>query len=92
MVNEIGADSDSSAVRRGDVAVMVGILSEANGRTAKSSLECKCKISRVRLQVYVDVLHDMGLLTVDSMSDCPRATEKGHKFLDEYETIREMTV
>jgi len=90
MINEVKAEPDGSTVRRRNVAVMVGILSEANKRVANSSLGCKCKLSAGRLEAYLDVLKDMGLLSVDSEPKYLKTTKRGHRFLEEYKVIRRL--
>ena len=97
MVTEIRAKPNSSPLgrKRNDIDIMANILSEANKGTKKTRIMYRCNLSHRQLQIYLQVLRDMGLLACHSKKECAkmncfRTTSKGFKFLDAYRALKSL--
>jgi len=79
--------------KRSDIDIMANILSVANKGTKKTRIMYRCNLSHKQLQVYLQLLLDMGFLTFHSKKEGAklnyfRTTSKGFKFLDAYHTLK----
>ena len=97
MVNEIRMKSNSSPLgrKRSDIDIMANILSAANKDTKKTRIMYRCNLSHIQLQIYLQVLRDMGLLALHSKKEGAklnyfRTTSKGFKFLDAYRALKNL--
>ena len=97
MVIELRAKSNSSlwVRKRSDIDIMTNILSEANKSTKKTRIMYRCNLSYSQLQVYLDVLRDMGFLASHSKKEGGKlnyfkTTSKGLKFLDAYHALKNL--
>ena len=95
MVSKIQAKSNSYpwVRKRSDIDIMANILSEANKDTKKTRIMYRCNLSHRQLQIYLQVLRDMGLLAFHSKKEGAkmnyfRTTSKGFKFLDAYRALK----
>ena len=89
MASEFRAKSNPSpwVRKRSDIDIMANILSEANKGTKKTRIMYRCNLSYSQLQVYLDVLRDMGFLASHSKKEGGKlnyfkTTSKGLKFLE----------
>jgi len=97
MASEIRAKSNSFlwVRKRSDIDIMANILSEANKSTKKTRIMYRCNLSHSQLQVYLQVLRDMGFLVSHSKKEGAklnyfRTTSKGFKFLDAYRALKSL--
>ncbi len=95
MESKIRAESISSLKlrKRSDIDIMANILSEANKGTKKTRIMYRCNLSHRQLQLYLQLLLDMGFLESDSKKEGAklnhfRTTSKGIEFLDAYHTLK----
>jgi len=97
MASEIQAKSNSYpwVRKRSDIDIMANILSEANKGTKKTRIMYRCNLSHRQLQVYLQILRDMGFLVSYSKTEHAklnyfRTTSKGFKFLDTYRALKSL--
>jgi predicted transcriptional regulator len=97
MLNQIRARSNSSPFgrRRSEIEIMANILSAANKSIKKTRIMYRCNLSHNQLQVYLQILHDMGFLVPHSKKEgeklnCFKTTPKGLKFLDTYRALKSL--
>jgi len=97
MVSAIQTKSNSSlwVRKRSDIDIMANILSEANESTKKTRIMYRCNLSHSQLQIYLQVLRDMGLLASHSKKEGAkmnyfRTTSRGFKFLDAYRALKNL--
>lgn len=97
MASEFQAKSNSSpwVRKRSDIDIMANILSEANKGTKKTRIMYRCNLSHSQLQVYLDVLRDMGFLASHSKKEGAKlnyfkTTSKGLRFLDAYHALKNL--
>jgi predicted transcriptional regulator len=97
MVSKLRAKSNSPLLfqKRSDIDIMANILSEANENTKKTRIMYRCNLSHSQLQVYLQILHDLGFLAShpkkkDTKPKYFRTTSKGFKFLDAYRTLKNL--
>jgi predicted transcriptional regulator len=97
MVSKLRAKSNSPLLfqKRSDIDIMANILNEANEDTKKTRIMYRCNLSHSQLQVYLQILHDLGFLTHHSKKEDTepkyfRTTSKGFKFLDAYHTLKNL--
>jgi predicted transcriptional regulator len=81
--------------KRSDIDIMANILSEANENTKKTRIMYRCNLSHSQLQVYLQILHEMGFLAShpkkgDAKLNYFRTTSKGLKFLDAYRNLKSL--
>jgi len=81
--------------KRSDIDIMANILSEANKGTKKTRIMYRCNLSHSQLQVYLQVLRDMGFLASHSKKEGAKlnyfkTTSKGFKFLDAYRALKSL--
>ena len=81
--------------KRSDIDIMANILSEANRGTKKTRIMYSCNLSHRQLQVYLQVLREMGFLAYhsneeDAKLNCFKTTSKGLKFLDAYRALKSL--
>ena len=79
--------------KRSDIDIMANILSAANKGTKKTRIMYRCNLSHKQLQVYLQLLLEMGFLAPHSKKEggklnCFITTSKGSKFLDAYHTLK----
>jgi predicted transcriptional regulator len=97
MATEIRAKSNSPLLfrKRSDIDIMANILSEANEGKKKTRIMYRCNLSHSQLQVYLQILHDLGFLASHSKKKGTkpkyfRTTSKGFKFLDAYHNLKSL--
>jgi predicted transcriptional regulator len=97
MASQIRAKSDSYpwVRKRSDIDIMANILSEANKSTKKTRIMYRCNLSHSQLQIYLQILHDMGFLASHSKKEGAKlnyfkTTSKGFKFLDAYRALKSL--
>jgi len=97
MATEIQAKSNSSpwGRKRSDIDIMANILSEANKSTKKTRIMYRCNLSHSQLQLYLQILHNMGFLVSHSKIEREqlnyfKTTPKGFKFLDAYRALKSL--
>ena len=81
--------------KRSDIDIMANILSEANTSTKKTRIMYRCNLSHSQLQVYLQVLRDLGFLAFHSKKEGAKlnyfkTTSKGLKFLDAYHALKSL--
>jgi len=81
--------------KRTNMDIIAEILSEANEGTKKTHIMYRCNLSYTRLRIYLQNLHDSGLLAFhskkkDSNLDYIRTTSKGLEFLDAYHDLKSL--
>jgi len=81
--------------KRSDIDIMANILSEANTGTKKTRIMYRCNLSHSQLQVYLQVLRDLGFLASHSKKEGAKlnyfkTTSKGLKFLDAYHALKSL--
>lgn len=79
--------------KRSDIDIMANILSAANKGAKKTRIMYRCNLSHRQLQVYLQLLLDMGFLASHLKKEgaklnCFRTTSKGFKFLEAYHTLK----
>ncbi len=87
------SDSSVGVRKRSDIDIMANILSAANNGTKKTHIMYRCNLSHRQLQVYLQLLLEMGFLTSHSKELTKpsfRTTSKGQKFLDAYRTLKSL--
>jgi predicted transcriptional regulator len=97
MASQIRAKSNSYpwVRKRSDIDIMANILSEANKGTKKTRIMYRCNLSHSQLQVYLQVLRDMGFLAFHSKKEGTKlnyfkTTSKGLKFIDAYRALKSL--
>jgi predicted transcriptional regulator len=97
MASQIRAKSNSYpwVRKRSDIDIMANILSEANKGTKKTRIMYRCNLSHSQLQIYLQVLRNMGLLASHSKKEGAKmnyfkTTSKGLKFLDTYRALKSL--
>jgi len=97
MATEIRAKSNSAPLlrKRSAIDIMANILSEANNDIKKTRIIHRCNLSHSQLQVYLQILREMGFLASHSKKEDAklnyfRTTSKGLKFLDAYRALKEL--
>jgi predicted transcriptional regulator len=83
--------------KRSDIDIMANILSVAKKGTKKTRIMYKCNLSHKQLQVYLQLLIDMGFFESYSKKagtklNSFRTTPKGLRFLDAYHTLKGLMV
>jgi len=83
--------------KRTDIDIMANILSEANKGTKKTRIMYRCNLSHSQLQVYLQVLRDIGFLASHSKKEGSklnyfRTTSKGLEFLDAYHALKSLMI
>ena len=97
MASQIRAKSKSYpwVRKRSDIDIMANILSEANTGTKKTRIMYRCNLSHSQLQIYLQVLRNMGFLASHSKKEDAKlnyfkTTSKGLKFLDAYRALKSL--
>ena len=95
MASQIRSKSKSWVRKRSDIDIMANILSEAKKNTKKTRIMYKCNLSHHQLQVYLEALHETGLLVSHLKKDGEkmdyfRTTPKGVNFLDAYRALKSL--
>jgi predicted transcriptional regulator len=72
--------------KRSDIDIIANILDEARKGSRKTRVMYRCNLSHRQLQVYLNLIQDMGLLA--SHSEFFITTAKGNKFLEVYRTLK----
>ena len=89
------ADSFLWGQKRSAIDTIANILVEADKGTKKAHILYRCNLSRKQLQVYLQILHDLGFLASCSNSAGSRLkdfkiTPKGLEFLDAYRALKSL--
>jgi len=97
MVSKFRAKSNSPLLfqKRSDIDIIANILSEADEDTKKTRIMYRCNLSHNQLQVYLQILQNMGFLASHSKKGGTklnyfRTTSKGLKFLDAYRNLKSL--
>lgn len=97
MASQTRTKSNSSPLgrKRSDIDIIANILSEANKSTKKTRIMYRCNLSHSQLQVYLQVLRNMGLLALHSNKEGAKmnyfkTTSKGFKFVDAYRALKSL--
>lgn len=86
-------DFSSGVKKRGKIDVMADILTETVRDTKKTHIMYNCNLSHRRLQIYLELLIETGLLSSHSDEGGTRErffriTSKGAKFLSAYHELK----
>lgn len=81
--------------KRSDIDIIANILVEADKGTKKTHILYRCNLSHRQLQLYLQILYDMGFLASYSNNEGSkmkyfRTTQKGLAFLDAYRTLKSL--
>jgi len=97
MVNEILVKSGfhRSVRKRSDIDIMANILSTAKKGAKKTPIMYRCNLSHSQLQVYLQILCEMGFLASHSKKEGAKlnyfaTTSKGFEFLDAYHALKSL--
>jgi predicted transcriptional regulator len=97
MASKIRVKSESHRVvrKRSDIDIMANILSATNKGAKKTRIMYKCNLSHSQLQVYLQILREMGFLASHSEKEGIKrnyfkTTPKGFKFLDAYRALKSL--
>ncbi|HDQ05675.1 MAG TPA: transcriptional regulator [Candidatus Bathyarchaeota archaeon] len=93
--NQEKSNSSPRVRKRSDIDIIANILSAAKKGAKKTHIIYSCNLSHSQLQVYLQILHDMGLLDSHSKKEGAelnylKTTSKGLKFLDAYSTLKSL--
>jgi predicted transcriptional regulator len=91
----IRSDSHRLVRKRSDIDIMANILSAANKGTKKTRIMYSCNLSHSQLQIYLQILRELGFLGSHSKKDDAKlnyfkTTTKGFKFLDAYRALKSL--
>lgn len=97
MVSKMRVRSDAHRLvrKRSDIDIMANILSVANKGTKKTRIMYRCNLSHSQLQVYLQILREMGFLASHSKKEDAKlnyfeTTSKGFEFLDTYRALKSL--
>jgi predicted transcriptional regulator len=97
MVSEIRVRSESHRLlrKRSDIDIMANILSAAKKGAKKTRIMYRCNLSHSQLQVYLQILREMGFLASHPKKEGAKlnyfkTTSKGFEFLDAYRVLRSL--
>jgi len=81
--------------KRSDIDIMANILSAAKKGAKKTRIMYGCNLSHNQLQVYLQILCEMGFLASHSKKEgakpnCFKTTSKGFEFLDAYRALKSL--
>jgi predicted transcriptional regulator len=81
--------------KRSDIDIMANILSVAKRGTKKTRIMYRCNLSHSQLQVYLQILREMGFLDSHSNKEGAKlnyfkTTSKGFEFLDAYRVLKSL--
>ena len=81
--------------KRSDIDIMANILSVAKRGTKKTRIMYRCNLSHSQLQVYLQILREMGFLAFHSKKEDSelngfKTTSKGFEFLDAYRVLKSL--
>ena len=79
---------DSFKKRRGSIAIIVDILSVAEEKAKKTQIVYKADLNFRMLEEYLPHLVDKGL--IENTDGEYKTTEKGERFLTDYQKMKEM--
>jgi len=97
MVSRIRVRSETHRLvrKRSDIDIMANILSAAKKGAKKTRIMYRCNLSHSQLQVYLQILGEMGFLASHSKKESAKwnyfkTTSKGFEFLDAYRTLKSL--
>ena len=97
MASKIRVRSESHRLvrKRSDIDIMANILSVAKKGAKKTPIMYKCNLSHSQLQVYLQILNEMGFLASHSKKEGAKlnyfkTTSKGFEFLDAYRVLKSL--
>ena len=81
--------------KRSDIDIMANILSAAKKGTKKTRIMYRCNLSHSQLQIYLQLLREMGFLASHSKKEGAKlnyfeTTSKGFEFLDAYRALKSL--
>jgi predicted transcriptional regulator len=95
MVSKIRVRSESHRLvrKRSDIDIMANILSVTKKGAKKTRIMYKCNLSHSQLQVYLQILSEMGFLSSHSKKEGAKPSyfktdSKGFEFLDAYRVLK----
>ena len=91
----VSAESARLVRKRSDIDIMANILSAAKKGAKKTRIMYKCNLSYGQLQVYLQVLCEMGLLAsqpkeADEKPNYFKTESKGFRFLEAYRVLKSL--
>jgi len=97
MASKIRVSPESKRLvrKRSDIDIMASILSETKKGAKKTRIMYRCNLSYSQLQVYLQILCEMGLLANQSNEEgekqnCFKTESKGFKFLEAYRALKSL--
>ena len=97
MANKIRVRSDPQRFvrKRSDIDIMANILTVAKKGTKKTRIMYSCNLSHRQLQLYLQILREMGLLASYSKKEGAKqnyfkTASKGLEFLDAYRALKSL--
>ncbi|MGD9130663.1 MAG: winged helix-turn-helix domain-containing protein [Candidatus Bathyarchaeota archaeon] len=97
MANKIRVRSESQrfARKRSDIDIMANILTVAKKGAKKTRIMYNCNLSHSQLQLYLQILREMELLTFYSKKEGAKqnyfeTASKGLEFLDAYRALKSL--
>jgi predicted transcriptional regulator len=97
MASKIRVRSDAHRLfrKRSDIDIMANILSVAKKGAKKTRVMYRCNLSHSQLQVYLQILSEMGFLASHPKKEGVKlnyfeTTSKGFKFLDAYQVLKSL--
>jgi predicted transcriptional regulator len=81
--------------KRSDIDIMANVLSAAKKGAKKTRIMYSCNLSHSQLQVYLQILLEMGFLASNSKKGDAKlnyfkTTSKGLEFLDAYRALKSL--
>jgi predicted transcriptional regulator len=91
----VRSNSNRFVRKRSDIDIMANILSAAKRGAKKTRIMYKCNLSHSQLQVYLQILLEMGFLSSSPKKEGAKqnyfkTTSKGFEFLDAYRTLKSL--
>lgn len=97
MANKTRVRPESNEVvrKRSDIDIMANILSAAKKGAKKTRIMYRCNLSYSQLQVYIQILCEMGLLAPQSTEEDEKQNSfktetKGLEFIEAYHALRNL--
>jgi predicted transcriptional regulator len=97
MASKIRVESEPhrSVRKRSDIDIMANILSAAKKGARKTRIMYRCNLSHNQLQVYLQILREMGFLAFHSKKEGAKqnyfkTASKGFEFLDAYRALKSL--
>jgi len=82
--------SDIGPARRDQLSIIAGFLEIAKGAASKNQIRRRANLSSERLEHYLALTTDIGLLDWCTYADEYKTTEKGIRFLSLFNCIQQL--